>query len=251
MLDFNSQSEFLEEKGRFFRKNAYFTLNNNGIINRKEFNNIIPSAVYTDDIQKFINYSMEFYSESEDKEIRKISRMTTEKDEKLDKNMLKLISKGSYKHVLPYCKEMYFRDENKFFKALFNYILMDNMDFNKGIQVYSMREYFKKYGYVDIVMDLVICFVTKMRSDFHDFEYACESLVSKEELKEKIMNNKEKFMTKEGFKIVSYFKVLNSFEYQEEKKYISILMKKIDEFNEKNQKTIDEIEREILTKLFI
>ncbi|MDP0489309.1 MAG: hypothetical protein Q7K48_04105 [Fusobacterium sp. JB021] len=251
MLDFNSQSEFLEEKGRFFRKNTYFTLNNNGIINRKEFNNIIPLSVYTDDIQKFINYSMEFYNESEDKEIRKISRMTTEKDEKLDKNMLKLIAKGSYKHVLPYCKEMYFRDENKFFKTLFNYVLMDNMDFNKGIQVYSMREYFKKYGYVDIVMDLVICFVTKMRSDFHDFEYACESLVSKEELKEKIMNNKEKFMTKEGFKIVSYFKVLNSFEYQEEKKYISILVKKIDEFNEKNQKTIDEIEREILTKLFI
>lgn len=251
MLDFNSQSEFLEEKGRFFRKNTYFTLNNNGMINRKEFNNIIPLSVYTDDIQKFINYSMEFYNESEDKEIRKISRMTTEKDEKLDKNMLKLIAKGSYKHVLPYCKEMYFRDENKFFKTLFNYVLMDNMDFNKGIQVYSMREYFKKYGYVDIVMDLVICFVTKMRSDFHDFEYACESLVSKEELKEKIMNNKEKFMTKEGFKIVSYFKVLNSFEYQEEKKYISILVKKIDEFNEKNQKTIDEIEREILTKLFI
>ncbi|MFK4785007.1 hypothetical protein [Fusobacterium sp. MFO224] len=251
MLDFNSQSEFLEEKGRFFRKNAYFTLSNDGVIKRKEFHNIIPSAVYIEDIQKFIDYSMKFYDESEDKEIRKISRMTTEKIEKLDKNILKLIAKGSYKHILPYCKEMYFRDEKKFFKILFNYVLMDNLDFNKAIQVYSMREYFNKYGYTDIVMDLAMCFVTKMRSDFHDFEYVDESLVSKEELRKIIIDNKEKFMTKDGLKIVSYFKVLDSFDYKEEKKYISILMKKIDEFNEKNQKAIDDIEREILTKLFI
>ncbi|MFA6708482.1 MAG: hypothetical protein WCR79_02135 [Fusobacterium sp.] len=251
MLDFKSKNDFLKENGRFFRENAYFTLKKNGEITRKEFNNIIPAAVFVEDIEKFINYSMNFYKESEDKEIRSISRMTSESNEKIDKNILKLIAKGSYKHILPYCKEMYFRDEEKFFKTLFNYTLMDNMDFNKGIQVYSMRKYFKKYGYIDIVMDLVMCYVTKMRTDFHDFEYANDSSVSKETIKEKIIKNKEKFMTKEGFKIISYFKILNSFEYKEEKKYISILMGKIDKFSLKDQEVIDEIEKEILNKLFI
>lgn len=251
MSNFRSQHEFLKEKGVFLKKNAYFTLKDGGLINRKVFHNIIPAAVYVDDIKKFIDYSMNYYSEAEDREIRKISRRTTDNICKIKKNILKLIANGKHNHALSYCKELYFRDEKEFFKILFDYILMDNIDFNKAIQVYSMREYFKKFGYNDIIMDLVLGFVSKMRSDFHDFEYSKDSLISKEKLKDKIYRSKKKLMTKEGFKIVSYFKILEAFEYKKEKKYVAILESRIKDLEKKQIEPIGEIEKEILIKLFV
>lgn len=251
MSNFTSQHEFLKEKGVFFKKNTYFTLKDGGLINRKKFHNILPAAVYIDDVKKFIDYSMKYYSEEEDKEIIKISRRTTDNICKIKKNILKLIAKGKHNYALPYCKELYFRDEKEFFKMLFDYVLMDNIDFNKAIQVYSMREYFRKYEYSDIIMDLVLGFVSKMRSDFHDFEYSKDSSISKEKLKDEIYRNKEKLMTKEGFKIVSYFKILEAFEYKKEKKYIAILEKKMKDLKKNQIEPIGEIEKEILIKLFI
>lgn len=212
----------------FSNMNAYFSISEEGKIKRKKFHYIIPGAVFIESDDLFLKHLDVALEGTNDVIIGKIPRMTNEEDKRLYKNIKKLIAKGSFNYLLPYCKEIYSRDEERFFKILYDFVLMDNMDFNKAIQVYSMRKYFKKFGYSDKVLYMIMGYVSKMRADFYEYENSEDSPILKEKIKEKIINSKDKLKTKEGFEILCYLKILEEFDYKNEKKYIDILNNKFE-----------------------
>lgn len=213
-------------------KRAYFTVDMYGNIKRKENSYIIPAAVFTESDADFIDYTVENLDFTEKTKIEKIGRMTNASIEDVKKNIFKLLSKGECHFAEKHCKELYFKDNNEFFKLMFQYAMMDNMSFEKPLAVYSLQKYFEKFGYSDEVLYLTVSYLGKMRADYHDYENAVmkEISVSKEELREIFRKNIERFNTKKGLEILGYLLTLLSYNYENENRFAAVLKKKIEIF---------------------
>lgn len=221
-------------------KRAYFTVDVNGKIKRKKLNYIIPAAVFMESDADFINYTAENLDFAEKIKIEKIQRMTNAETSYLKKNIFKLLAKGEYNFALSYCKELYMRDKDDFFKMVSQFAMMDNISFEKPLVVYSLKKYFEKFGYSDEVLYLAVSYLGKMRADFHDYEAETteesNSSFSKENLKEILKKDINRYKTRVGFGILAYSAVLLSNDYENEKIFLSLIEKKIKLFENGLQK---------------
>lgn len=211
-------------------KRAYFTVDMYGNIKRKKYDYVIPMAVFTENDVDFINYTAESLDFTEKTKIEKIGRMTNSTLEDVKKNIFKLFTKGDFNFSLKACKELYHRDENEFFKMMYTYSMMDNISFEKSLAFYSLRKYFEKFGYSDEALYLTVSYVAKMRSDFSDYEKYQDENIEKDELRNIIKNDIDKFKTKKGLMILGYLLVLLSYNYEKENIFVSVLKNKIKEF---------------------
>lgn len=235
-------------------KRAYFTVDMYGNIKRKEYEYVIPAAVFTEKDADFINYTAESLDFTEKTKIEKTGRMTNADTLEVKKNIFKLIVKGDCHFSMRHCKELYMRDKDEFFKMMFTLSMMDNISFEKPLALYSLKKYFEKYGYSDEALYLTISYIAKMRADFRDYENAVKENISenisKEQLKEIIKKDINKYETKKGLEILGYLSVLLSYSYEKENIFVSILKEKIDEFEKVSEdKELSSKEKEIFRNL--
>lgn len=218
-------------------KRAYFTVDMYGNIKRKKYNYAVSSAVFIEQDREFIKYISENLDFIEKTKIEKIERMNNCED--IEKSIFKLLARGDFHFANKYCKEFYMRNSDEFFKMMFAFSMMDNVSFEKPLAIYSLKKYFEKFGYSDEALYLTISYIAKMRGDFSDFENVKIEKISKEELRERVKSNIEKYKNKIGLEIISYLLALLSYDYEKEEIFVSILNKKIDEFEigniEKNE----------------
>lgn len=233
-------------------KRAYFTVNSKGKINRKDYNYAISSAVFTGDDEKFLDFVSEKIDFREIIKIEKIGRMTNASDSDLEKNVYKLLAKGEIKFLLKPLKEICMRNQDRLFEILFDFALMDNINFKKPLVVYSMKKYFEKFGYSDEVLYLVVAYLGKMRADFYAYENQEEGMeISKEQLKKEFYSNIDSFRNQKGLAILSYLIALTEYSYEDENIYCNIVKKEMDSILNNNREVdnFSEIEKEIFVNL--
>lgn len=211
-------------------KRAYFTVDMHGNIKRKKYNYAVPAAIFMENDNEFADYISENLNFAEKIKIEKLGRMTNEDTEEVKKNIFKLLVKGECHFSLRHCKELLMRDSEEFFKMMFMLSMMDNISFEKPLAVYSLKKYFEKFGYSDEALYLTVSYISKVRADFRDFENEKAGEISKEELRNRVKNNINKYESEKGVEILGYLAVLLSYNYEKENIFSNILKKKIDEF---------------------
>ncbi|MGX6590736.1 hypothetical protein [Cetobacterium ceti] len=231
--------ENLLKNAELLDKRAYFTVDIDGNIKRKSMNFSMAAVAFLKDeelINKIIKGEL---SKSERFQMKKIDRLSNLTIEALKSNLMKLVINGNLEFGKKYGKELYLRDKNEFFQTLGNIALMDNMDFYKPLMVLSMEKLLKE-KYNEEILYLGLSYLCKQRCDLHIFENIDEENMNKEE----ILENARK---SQNLKIVSYGKLLEKYIFKNEKKYLNILKKKL----ENKRETMTEIEGEILNSLFL
>ncbi|MCI6151852.1 hypothetical protein [Fusobacterium perfoetens] len=249
----NSRNILLKNVIHTTNKRAFFTIDENCNIKRKSGNFVLASTIFVDEDEKFLEYLVDNIDLSDQDKYNEISikRMSNEKIEVLEKNSIKLIVNGKLEFGIKYLYELYKRDEERFFKFLSKIALMDNIDFNKTLYVYSLKKYFEKYGYSLEIFYYVISYIIKARFDLYEFEnIKVFEDIRKEELKNRFLNNIEKYKNLEGLKLLSYLKTLLEYDFENEEKYINILKIRMDKLENKNSlEKLDSITEEIFNKL--
>ena len=229
-------------------KRAYFTVDMHGNIKRKKYNYAVPAAIFMENDDEFADYISENLNFAEKIKIEKLGRMTNEDTEEVKKNIFKLLVKGECHFSLRHCKELLMRDSEEFFKMMFMLSMMDNISFEKPLAIYSLKKYLEKFGYSDEALYLTVSYISKMRADFRDFENEKAGEISKEELRNRIKNNIDKYENEKGVEILGYLAVLLSYNYEKENIFSNVLKKKIDEFEngfEENDENFSKVKKSI------
>ncbi|NME35420.1 MULTISPECIES: hypothetical protein [Fusobacterium] len=249
----NSRNILLKNMIHTTNKRAFFTIDENCNIKRKNGNFILASTLFIDEDEKFLEYLANNIDLSDQDKYNEnsIKRMSNEKVDILEKNSIKLVINGKLEFGIKYLYELYKRDEERFFKFLSKIALMDNLDFNKSLYVYSLKKYFEKYGYSLEVFYYVISYIIKVRFDLYEYEnIQISKNITKEQLKNRFFNNVAKYRNLEGLKLLSYLKLLLEYDFENEEKYINILKNRMDKLEERNSlKDLDNITEEIFDKL--
>ncbi|MDX8335283.1 hypothetical protein [Candidatus Cetobacterium colombiensis] len=221
------------ENADILDKRAYFTVDCEGSIKRKEMNYTIPAMVFCKNDELFNENLQKECNKIERENQKKIDRLSNVEVETLKTNFVKLVIKGELEFAKKYGKELALRDKEEFLKTLFNLSLMDNINFNKPLMALAMKEILNTIGWKDEVGYLVISYFTKQRFDLNLLE-------NLKETEEEVLN------VPESLKLIAYKKVLDSYKYTKEKKYKAILLEEIKKNKEISH---NEIENEILASL--
>ncbi|MGL4999753.1 MAG: hypothetical protein ACRC5W_06125 [Cetobacterium sp.] len=214
-------------------KRAYFTLDVDGVVKRKNMNYTIPGMVFCEDDSIFNTILEKESNKIEREKEKKIDRLSNISLEKLKDNFVKLVVKGEIEFSKRYGKELALRNSEEFLKVLFNLSLMDNPEFNKPLMALAMKEILNSVGWIDEIGYLVISYFTKQKYDLNALENALET--------ETVLSNDI-----ENLSLVAYKKVLNAYSYKNEKKYKNILNTEI---LKNEEKEMSEIEKQILKNI--
>ncbi|MBC2851991.1 hypothetical protein H5J22_11345 [Cetobacterium sp. 8H] len=218
------------ENSEILDKRAYLTIDGDGSVERKEMNLTIPAMVFCAD-EVIFDETLEKESDKREREKeKKIERLSNLTVEKLKENFTKLVVKGEVEFAKRYGKELALREAEEFNKTLFNLSLMDNISFKKPLMALAMKEILDTVGWNDKIGYLVISYFTKQRYDLSSLEAAVE------------VENKD-FDIPEILELVAYKKVLNMYDYKNEKKYASMLSKWK---NDVEELSISPVENEML-----
>lgn len=197
-------------------------------------NYAVCAAVFVQKDSDFTDYIAESLDFTEKTKIEKIERMNNV--ENIEKSIFKLLARGDFHFAGKYCKELYMRNKDEFFRIMFQFALMDNISFEKSLAVYSMKKYFEKFGYSDEVLYLTISYMAKMRADFSEYENIQIEKNISNELREKIKNNTEKYKNQEGMCILGYLLGLLSYNYENEERFAAVLCRKTEQFEKSDVK---------------
>lgn len=248
-LDDKSREKLIRKFIHTTNKKAFFTIDENGKIKRKFGNYLLLMSVFEENDEKFLRYFVNLmdFSEQDSLKEKSISRIQNIDTNTIQKNIIKLIINGKAEYAIKYLYELYKRDENEFFKFIFEVTLMDNMDFEKPLYIYSLKKYFEKYGYSLEVLYFVMSYIIKARFDLYEYEnISIEDGLTKEKLKERLKNNLEKYRNKNGLKVVEYLKVLESETYKNDKIYLSILNSRMNKVESmENLEKMEDIEEKV------
>ncbi|MEG0300246.1 hypothetical protein [Cetobacterium sp.] len=218
------------ENSEILDKRAYLTIDGEGCVERKKMNLTIPAMVFCID-EVLFDETLEKESDKREREKeKKIERLSNLTVEKLKENFTKLVVKGEVEFAKRYGKELALREVEEFNKTLFNLSLMDNISFKKPLMALAMKEILETIGWNDKIGYLVISYFAKQRYDLSSLEAAKE------------LDNKD-FDVPETLEFIAYKKVLNRYEYKNEKKYASMLSKWK---NDVEELSISPVENEML-----
>ncbi|MGL5001097.1 MAG: hypothetical protein ACRC6J_05185 [Cetobacterium sp.] len=226
--------EKVTQNAEVLDKRAYLTIDVDGVIKRKSMNYTIPAMVFCKDEDVFTTTLEKECNKIEREKEKKIDRLSNVSVEKLKDNFVKLVIKGEIEFSKRYGKELALRDSEEFIKTLFNLSLMDNPQFNKPLMALSMKEVLNSVGWIDEIGYLIISYFTKQRYDLSFLENAAEIDTISEVLNDDLS-------------LASYKKVLEAFDYKNEKKYKYILNTEI---SKKIEKSASCVEKEILKSIF-
>ncbi len=236
------KKNFLSNISEIVGKRAYFTIDEDGNINRKEMNYSLPLVAFSNNNDIIGRGLYELIDPKERVKHKKIDRMSTESVEGLEKKFYKIFANGNTAFALRYAKELYLRDKEKFFYRLFHYVLMEDIDSKKALMALALKRLLLK-EFDDNIMTIGISYITQVSSDLKEYELAGKADIKKEDL-DTIMV--EEMKDKTYFNTLAYIKVLMEYSYPNEDKFLFMIDKKM---KKRNGEPLSEYEVEILKGL--
>jgi hypothetical protein len=209
-------------------KRSYFTINSDGTIKRKSMNHALPlvTTINNDNYKEIIETILEKMVDLTQREkIKKIERLSKYSMDTLTNNFNKIMASGDKIFGLRYGKEIFLRDNQLFFKMLFDYVLLENIDSEKSTMAWSLYQLMKEIkdnNFSDEVFYVGISYILQKRSEFYDFERISNINFTPTPKVEIIELSK----TINSLSVSSYGNLLNEFEYKKEDIYTEILKEK-------------------------
>jgi hypothetical protein len=239
----------LEELAEDLDKRAYFTINSCGEIKIKEMNYAIPLAAFCEDEEFFKEELPKLADKVERTKIDKIERFSNKSVEELKDKFYKLLANGSLDFAKRYAKELFLKDSEEFYRAIYHFALMDSTKNMKPLMVISMKKLLGK-NYNEKIMYLVIAYLTKKKSNFYQYENALPYEGTLEMMKEKLLKNQENVQTKEFLQIYTSILALSEYDFPQKSLLIGKINEAIENFEKKENKTVaNEIENKLINSL--
>lgn len=210
-------------------KRTYFTIDSQGIIKRNKINlalsliTTLDESNYKEIIKDIIENMVDL---TQREKIKKIERLSKYSIDTLIKNFNKILASGNRIFGLKYGKELFFRDKNLFFKMLFDYILLEDIDTQKSIMAWSLYDFLKNNEFSDEVFYVGMSYILQRCAVFTQYEKLTSTNILEETSKEKVIEvaNKSK-----SLEVISYGKILNEFTYTKEAIYTEKLKRFLEE----------------------
>ena len=223
----NGKNGLIESIAEGLGRRTYFSLNSNGNIKRNKMNRalLLVTTIDKNNYKKVIEILLgEMVDLTQREKIKKIERLSTYSIDTLTNNFNKIMASGDRIFGLKYGKELFFRDKELFFKMLFDYVLLENINTEKSIMAWSLYQLLKDSGFSNEVFYVGMSYLLQKKSEFNDYE--------KISYNNFIPTSKEKIVVKSKahslLTISSYGKILNEFTYQKEDIYIEMLKEALD-----------------------
>lgn len=207
-------------------KRSYFTIDCDGTIKRKPMNHALPliTTLNSDNYKEIIATLLEKMVDLTQREkIKKIERLSKYSMDTLTNNFNKIMAGGDKIFGLKYGKELFLRDRQLFFKMLFDYILLEDIDSEKSTMAWSLYQLLKDDDFSDEVFYVGMSYILQKRSEFRDFERVSNTTITPTPKEDVITASK----TVDSLEISSYGMILNEFTYKKEDIYTEILKQKI------------------------
>jgi len=207
-------------------KRSYFTIDCDGTIKRKPMNHALPliTTMNNDNYKEIIGILLNKMVDLTQREkIKKIERLSKYSMDTLTNNFNKIMASGDKIFGLKYGKELFLRDKQLFFKMLFDYILLEDIDSEKSTMAWSLYQLMKDNDFSDEVFHVGMSYLLQRRSEFNDFERVNGTSFTPTPKTEVIEVSK----TSDSLEISSYGYILNEFTYEKEDIYIEILKEKL------------------------
>ncbi|MGL4393450.1 MAG: hypothetical protein ACRCSK_08490 [Fusobacteriaceae bacterium] len=214
----------------YFDERVYFSVDTKNI-RRKKMKLVIPAVAFIDD-KNILSKVMEQCADKVERKIldKKISRLSNIEISVLEEKFIKLYAKENFEFALKYGNELFLRDKNKFIKIISSFVLIDNIFSQKSLMLLSFMNLPK---ITCEIFYLFMSYMIKARADFSDWENYERKNFEKnsgqnnlENLRAKILEEKELLNSYEGLAVLSYFCLLKTLEEKDEK-YLNILADKI------------------------
>lgn len=229
---------------------AYFTIDGEGNIGRKPMNYALALGAFSKNTEKLGEMLFDLANPVERVKHKKIERLSREDLGKLNKNFFKIAANGNVDFAKRYAKELYLRDREGFFKKLFHYTLMEEIDSQKALMALALKELIWD-EYDDNIMNAAMTYIASVRSDFHVYEGTAGK---PEGSKEKLVSRGEEVKqgkSKEELNLLAYLKVLGEYTYSNEEKFIEIAEKRLEKISQgsKENTELNYYENEIIKGL--
>lgn len=234
--------EALVSLGEIMDKRSYFSIVDYEI-KRKKLNLALPVAAFFPENIDLISKSIEESIDRVERQIiLKIDRMSNLTLEKLEENLFKLLYKNSFEHSLKYGKELFLRDKKRFFKVISKFALMENPKLRKPMLVSA----FEKLDIdADEILYLLFSYLTKAKSDFSIFEEVTMSEKTSEEIKNMLLQEKDRFYSEEGLNLLQYLYLLEK-QDEQNKAFYGVLENQIEKLKNSKNKIENNIEKSIV-----
>lgn len=200
-------------------KRAYFTINKEGELKRKDNNLIVPFFAYCNDNELLAQTILEKSDLKERSKISKINRFSNIDEEKLKENFLKTLTNGGLEFSLKYGKELFLRNKDEFFKTALFFSLMGELKSLKSLVVLGFKKLMSNQEYNENLLYLVISFLTKYRDNFYFYEVT-ETAEKNFDIKEFLESNKNILNSKEGLGALSSLVAIKELEANKQEKFI-------------------------------
>lgn len=180
-------------------------------ITKKRAPLVLPAIAYFGDNVCDITEAFYHSIDMAEREIRRaIPRKSNITVQKLSENLEKLLVKNSYEFGIQYGKELLLRDPEEFFRVLERYVLLDDITSEKALLLRS----FKKIGnYSDEYLVHLFSYLTKMPSNFREFEIKSQELTPRSLQAGVALRRKRKLIPERRAKIKERLLALESYVY--------------------------------------
>lgn len=207
----------LAEYATFFDMRTYFKVDEDGNINKKNYNPIILLYSFCNNEKLLAEYLFKYSFPKEKQNIKKISRASNLEIESLKKNLMKTLVNSNLDFSKTFAKELFLRNKKAFFEVLYNFSLMGDPKDLKLFFVHALEKIFTEIDYEENIFYLVIAYLTKCRDDFKIYLEA--------EKIEEINLDEIKSYSKEKVKYIEIFEeVLKKYDLKNSKKFRISLM---------------------------
>lgn len=248
MVEKEGVKESLSSLSEIIGNRAYFTIDQEGNIKRKTMNYALPLGAFIKDTEKLGEYLFHLAKPVERVKHKKIERLSREDRDKLFNNFFKIMANNNYDFAKRYSKEMYLRDKEAFFKKLFHYTLMEEIDSQKTLMALALKKLLWE-GLDDNILNAGISYIANVKSDLRSYEKAGASENSKKELLTNIEILKNG-SSKEELNLLAYLLVLKEYDYSNESKFAAIAQKRLEEISKTTtKKELNDYETEIIRGL--
>lgn len=229
MIETEGKIETLSAFAEVLDRRAYFTVNSQGDIKRKEINLAIPVFAFSEEVELLAQTIIELSDLKERNKISTINRFSNLEVTKLKENLMKTMVNGNLEFSKKYGKELFLRNRDEFFKTTTQFALMGNMKSLKPLMVLAFKKLMENREYNENIFYLMIAFLTKYRDEFSFYEsIQYENIESIENIKEIIINNIELLKSREGLEALSSLAAIEILGTEKKDKFLFKIKKELE-----------------------
>ncbi len=164
---------------------SYYKLSSNGVINEKNPNLFLLNLVFNNGqvskevLEEFFNKGILF---GENRKLKKIDRLSSEKVEDLEKKLFKIYSNRDLSISLRYTKELIKKDKNLAKKLLCRYVLLHKNTSKKALVLlgfFKSLDLVKDDEDLDTVLHIFLDYIVTYPSEFSDEKEDIDNIYTK------------------------------------------------------------------------